>query len=478
MKKILVAGLLSLLSSFSVWGQTFTGSEEVIMSKNGAITTATLNNIQSWVLNSAANAAFASLAVNGAASGIAKFGNTTDWLSPIVPCTTNCASVWSQSAAGYIALLGASRTSDNGTAGSMGSIGVAGYNLNNNATAVQTGYAGYLENRRSAGAGTSQGLEIDTVNQGSVITLDPYNMIQTGSTMGLWLSSGRPDVTTSATNSSAAIGIINNNTAYEKGIVFQNTSLDTSSGEGGAIVLGQKHAIQWFGAAGKEVASIRSDATTESMKMVFGDGYTYFQDGLGNNKATINTSGNLALVGSASFGNGLAVSGAGTFSYNVSGTFPAFGSTIGGAGGLGLAWNGQGGGQGETDFINFTAGAPGGFSWFQANASGTVTTTPVMKLTGAGNLSTTGTGTLPVYSVSGTAVNAPHKVVGTIALASGTAIVTFSGNAVFTSSSSYWCSANDTSGTAAAVNVQNQSGTSVKFIGTGTDTVSFLCTGN
>lgn len=92
-------------------------------------------------------------------------------------------------------------------------------------------------------------------------------------------------------------------------------------------------------------------------------------------------------------------------------------------------------------------------------------------------LSSTGTGAMPLYSTTGTGVNAPHMVQGTITLASGSATVTLAGAAAFSSSSSYTCTANDTTATN-AVKVNQSSGTSIAFTGTGTDSVQFLCAGN
>lgn len=92
-------------------------------------------------------------------------------------------------------------------------------------------------------------------------------------------------------------------------------------------------------------------------------------------------------------------------------------------------------------------------------------------------LSSTGTGAMPLYSTTGTGVNAPHMVQGTVALASGSATVTLSGSAVFSSASTYTCTANDTTA-ANAVKVSQSSGTSITFTGTGTDSVQFLCAGS
>lgn len=94
-----------------------------------------------------------------------------------------------------------------------------------------------------------------------------------------------------------------------------------------------------------------------------------------------------------------------------------------------------------------------------------------------GSIGSTTTGTMPLYSTTGTGVNAPHKVTGSVALSSGSATVTLSGSAVYASSASYTCTANDTTA-AAAVKVGQTSGTSVTFTGTGTDTVQFSCAGN
>ena len=92
-------------------------------------------------------------------------------------------------------------------------------------------------------------------------------------------------------------------------------------------------------------------------------------------------------------------------------------------------------------------------------------------------LSSTGTGAMPLYSTTGTGVNAPHMVQGSVTLSSGSATVSLSGAAVFTSSGSYVCTANDTTA-ANAVKVSQSSGTSITFTGTGTDTVQFACAGN
>lgn len=325
-----------------------------------------------------------------ASPGFASFGNQTQWLKALISCSTDCSQTWSQSTGGGSGLLGATRSSDNPLAGAMAAQGIAGYAINDNATQVQTVYAGYFEARRAAGAGTTQGNEIDVVNQGSVVGLDPYNMFSTGTTPGMWISSGRPDVTSGAANATAAIGVINNNTAFENGLVFHSTALNTTTGEGNAIVMPQKDAVVWFGSAGNKVAAIRSDATTASLRAIFANGVFVLQ--------------NLSAVTQHTF----------------------------------------------TSTGNYSA---------------------------AGNISAAGTGAMPLYSTTGTGVNAPHMVQGSVALAAGTATVTLSGSAVYTSSSSYTCTANDATG-ANAVKVGQTSGTSITFTGTSTDTIQFVCAGS
>lgn len=84
---------------------------------------------------------------------------------------------------------------------------------------------------------------------------------------------------------------------------------------------------------------------------------------------------------------------------------------------------------------------------------------------------------MPLYSTTGNGMNAPHMVQGSVALASGHATVKLTGLAVYTSASSYTCTANDTT-EANAVKVSQDSGTSITFTGTGTNRVQFLCAGN
>jgi len=86
---------------------------------------------------------------------------------------------------------------------------------------------------------------------------------------------------------------------------------------------------------------------------------------------------------------------------------------------------------------------------------------------------------IPVYTASGTSVSA-HMVTGRNSFFLSTATINLLGSAVFTSSASYACTANDLSNNA-AVTVTQTSGTSITFTIPGssaTDNFSYICVGN
>ncbi len=80
------------------------------------------------------------------------------------------------------------------------------------------------------------------------------------------------------------------------------------------------------------------------------------------------------------------------------------------------------------------------------------------------------------YNAAGTLQTSVHIIEDTCTLGSNCA-VTLTGAAAFTSSSSYRCTATDATA-ANAVRVNQASGTSVTFTGTGTDVINFVCVGN
>ena len=93
------------------------------------------------------------------------------------------------------------------------------------------------------------------------------------------------------------------------------------------------------------------------------------------------------------------------------------------------------------------------------------------------NLSVSGTGAMPEYSSGGGAISAPHMVYGSVTLSTGSASVTFSGSAVFTSGGSFVCTATDYTA-ANPVRVNAGSGSAITITGTGSDLVAYTCTGN
>jgi hypothetical protein len=88
-----------------------------------------------------------------------------------------------------------------------------------------------------------------------------------------------------------------------------------------------------------------------------------------------------------------------------------------------------------------------------------------------------------VYNAAGTQLTSAHTVMGLTTLSGGAATVTFSGSAIFTSSSSYACM---TSATVSTINldalgVTYTSGSSVTFSddgGLGSDAIRYICIGN
>lgn len=81
------------------------------------------------------------------------------------------------------------------------------------------------------------------------------------------------------------------------------------------------------------------------------------------------------------------------------------------------------------------------------------------------------------YNAAGTLQTAVHLVRDTGTLVGGTLTVTLTGSAAYTSSSTYTCAADDSSGLF-GMDVTYTSGSSVTFNGNSTDTFRYLCVGN
>ncbi|HWT38505.1 MAG TPA: hypothetical protein VN289_19620 [Paraburkholderia sp.] len=90
-------------------------------------------------------------------------------------------------------------------------------------------------------------------------------------------------------------------------------------------------------------------------------------------------------------------------------------------------------------------------------------------------------GTSPTYTNAGVVIGGMHAVQGQATTAANTATVTFTNAAVFTSATSYICTAADTSATGGAPQITQNSGTSVTFTTAGmpaAHVLNFRCAGN
>lgn len=127
-------------------------------------------------------------------------------------------------------------------------------------------------------------------------------------------------------------------------------------------------------------------------------------------------------------------------------------------------------------WLSACGGQAGGITAITSNSgSGSWTHTGDMAVSGK---LVAGSGTLNVYSAAGVAVTTPHVVTGTVTLASGNGTATFTGNAVFSNTTSYVCTATNTS-TNSAVRATNASASSVTFnSGAGADVIAYQCVGN
>lgn len=187
-----------------------------------------------------------------------------DWLEIIRYATTNNSQMAVLSTIGQCAILGGSKTSDFNQAGSLGCIGIQGWAINDNTQNLQTAYGAYFEVRRNAGTGNTHGFELDVVNYGSAISLQPYQMFQDGLTAGAWIASGGE---IAATKASAAIAIINNGSTWDKGIIFHALSIDGTdgvTGSGVAIEMARGHNVRWMFGAGQLGASVSSSVSNEA----------------------------------------------------------------------------------------------------------------------------------------------------------------------------------------------------------------------
>lgn len=185
---------------------------------------------------------------------------TSNWLETLVNYTVSDAKLAALSNTGGYGVLGASRVSDNPlTVAPAYSFGVGGIVRADAAYAGQTGIGGFFQ-AYNTGIGTSQGVEIDSVNRsGPNPGFSPYTWLASlPATMGLWVASGQGD--TLALPSSLGFGIINNLGTFKTGIMVDRHAIEGGTGSDSdavpldAIALARLHAIDFWN-SGDTVAS-------------------------------------------------------------------------------------------------------------------------------------------------------------------------------------------------------------------------------
>lgn len=194
---------------------------------------------------------------------ITSSNKTSNWIETLRPASTSIAQSTSVSSAGFIGQVVGSRSSDNVcTGGCQGVIGTEAIMLNDNVTSgqIQTVYGAYLEATRASGAGTTQGIEVDVRNRGTLIPVVPSAMYPTGATPGVWIGSGAGE--SGSANNSAAIGIVPNGSRWDKGLVFdQNAIAVRVDNLAEAVTIGKNQAITWRDASGVILGDIYGTGT-------------------------------------------------------------------------------------------------------------------------------------------------------------------------------------------------------------------------
>lgn len=212
-------------------------------------------------------------------------GNT-GWLELISGFTESVSQTSSLAQPGkQYGLIGAARTSDLGAGGTNNSFGVGGFGIcNDTGASGRACWPFYGEEWRFAGttAQYTQGVEFDIITLDTLVDINPYTMVPNGLTSSLWLSAGKPGVS-SETVASSFLGIVNNTSSASKGIVFQSTALNGNNGTTGtapALVLPKGDAIQWFTpeSTGTIGPFIRSDTSTaaQGISLIFTNGGAVF----------------------------------------------------------------------------------------------------------------------------------------------------------------------------------------------------------
>jgi hypothetical protein len=186
-----------------------------------------------------------------------------------------------------------------------------GVNNANTSQAANAAWAGYFEAFRDttvSGNGGAYGIEIDTMNfTNATPVTDPYSQAN-DQTIGIQMASGG-GFSGTLYPTTVGLNFQNNNTTFDKGIVFGSNSITGAtgtSGSGVAIALGRGHMLQWYGSAGVATSSILANGTTAAggVSQQFSDNAVAF-----NNASAKSI---LKVLGVASGVNGVQVLGAAT----------------------------------------------------------------------------------------------------------------------------------------------------------------------
>ena len=230
---------------------------------------------------------------------------------------------WGEMGAG-----GGSESMSNGS-NTCCSIGVIGYEVNDNTISQQTGWASVFTATRQNGAGTTFSSEMEVANLGAEVDFDPFQGpgMTTGATVNVWLGCGgeAADMGLAINPCSNAITMLKAHTSanaiFERGIVVENNALkswNTSFGPNQLLVLNMPRfgQLTWYNAASKGSGFIRNDVSAGNAQgIVATDFGTQFQNGAGQVLTEIayaSNAANFPVLNSSTAGNGVIYSAAGT----------------------------------------------------------------------------------------------------------------------------------------------------------------------
>jgi hypothetical protein len=212
-----------------------------------------------------------------------EIGNLTDWLQNYTNWfyINTHSSLVVRNPIGSTSIVGAARTED-GYNDTNAAIGVAGFGFQYDTASSQSTWGFYGQANRIDGAGPAIAIELDAVELGTSIALNPYNIDgATSFSVSAWLVSGgglnaglpaHTPIGDLTPNTAASAAVISNNGArYHRGITFHYAALegsngaDADAGSGTAIALARTHNLAWYA---------RASSNTGVEKFTFGSRIT------------------------------------------------------------------------------------------------------------------------------------------------------------------------------------------------------------